>query len=166
MSAQTIHPASEPPPPLVPREFRLRLDPLLLLATLGLAACSLIVLRGATRNDNDADPLFYVKRQGVYIVVGLILMYGVSRIDYSRLRELRYPIYGALIAILLLVLAIAPSTRGPRAPVTAGRLPGRPASVSRASQAKPAASMKSGSSPSTAVLSTAIPGRCADRRPA
>jgi rod shape determining protein RodA len=115
MSAQTIHPASEPPPPLVPREFRLRLDPLLLLATLGLAACSLIVLRGATRNDNDADPLFYVKRQGVYIVVGLILMYGVSRIDYSRLRELRYPIYGALIAILLLVLAIAPSTRGTRA---------------------------------------------------
>jgi rod shape determining protein RodA len=42
-------------------------------------------------------------------------MYGVSRIDYSRLRELRYPIYGALIAILLLVLAIAPSTRGTRA---------------------------------------------------
>ena len=45
MSAQTIQPASEPPPPLVPREWRLRLDPLLLLATLGLVACSLIVLK-------------------------------------------------------------------------------------------------------------------------
>ena len=50
MSAKTtIQPASEPPPPLVPREWRLRLDPLLLLATLGLVAASLIALNGATR---------------------------------------------------------------------------------------------------------------------
>ena len=46
LSAQPIQPASEPPPPLVPREWRLRLDPLLLLATLGLVACSLIALQG------------------------------------------------------------------------------------------------------------------------
>ena len=67
MSAQTIQPASEPPPPLVPREWRLRLDPLLLLATLGLVACSLIVLKSATADDVDTDPLYYVKRQGVYV---------------------------------------------------------------------------------------------------
>ena len=47
-----------------------------------------------------------------------------------------------------------PSTRGPRAPVTAGRLPGRPASVSRASHANPMASTKSGSTPCAAVDST------------
>ena len=40
-TATRSSPASEPPPPLVPREWRLRLDPLLLLATLGLVACSL-----------------------------------------------------------------------------------------------------------------------------
>ena len=35
MSVQTpIKPASDPPPPLVPREIRLRIDPLLLLAAL------------------------------------------------------------------------------------------------------------------------------------
>ena len=62
MSAQPIQPASEPPPPLVPRVWRLRLDPLLLLATLGLVACSLIALKGATADD-FADPLYYVKRQ-------------------------------------------------------------------------------------------------------
>ena len=56
MSAQTIQPASEPPPPLVPREWRLRLDPLLLLATLGLVACSLIALKGATADDIDRRP--------------------------------------------------------------------------------------------------------------
>src|SRR5262249_38730662 len=57
----TIQPASEPPPPLVPREWRLRLDPLLLLSSLGLVAASLIVLKGATRNDIQGDPLYYVK---------------------------------------------------------------------------------------------------------
>ena len=36
-------------------------------------------------------------RQGIYAGIGLVLMYGVSRMDYSRLRELRYPIYGVLI---------------------------------------------------------------------
>ena len=48
-TATPIKPASEPPPPLVPREWRLRLDPLLLLAALGLVVCSVIALKGATR---------------------------------------------------------------------------------------------------------------------
>jgi rod shape determining protein RodA len=115
VSSQTIQPASEPPPPLVPREWRLRLDPLLLLATLGIVACSLIALRGATRNDVATDPNYYVTRQAIYAAIGLVVMYVVSRIDYSRLRELRYPVYGVLIALLLLVLAVAGVTRGTRA---------------------------------------------------
>ena len=57
MSAKTtIQPASEPPPPLVPREWRLRLDPLLLLATLGLVVASLLSLNGATENDIPGQP--------------------------------------------------------------------------------------------------------------
>jgi rod shape determining protein RodA len=112
LSTSKIQPASEPPPPLVPREWRLRLDPLLLLATLGLVACSMISLKGATADDIPGDPLYYVKRQGIYAIVGLVLMYGVSRLDYSRLRELRYPIYGVLMASLVVVLGVAAATRG------------------------------------------------------
>jgi rod shape determining protein RodA len=114
VSIPTIQPASEPPPPLMPRQWHLRLDPLLLLATLGLVACSLLALRGATRNDIPGDPNFYVYRQAIYAVVGLVLMYGVSRLDYSRLRELRYPIYGLTIGLMLLVLGVAGATRGSR----------------------------------------------------
>src|SRR4051812_137231 len=111
MSA-SIHPASEPPPPLVPREWRLRLDPLLLLASLGLVACSLIAIKGATAHDIEGDALYYVNRQAVYAGIGLVLMYGVSRMDYSRLREWRYPLYGLLIVSLLAVLGMAQATRG------------------------------------------------------
>ncbi|MDA0163446.1 rod shape-determining protein RodA [Solirubrobacter ginsenosidimutans] len=96
----------------MPREWRLRLDPLLLLATLGLVACSLIAIKGATADDIHGQPLYYVKRQAIYAVVGLILMYGVSRLDYSRLRELRYPIYGVLMVSIIGVLGLAAATRG------------------------------------------------------
>jgi rod shape determining protein RodA len=108
----TIQPASEPPPPLVPREWRLRLDPLLLLSSLGLVAASLIVLKGATRNDTAGDPLYYVKRQAIYAAIGLVLMYAVSRLDYSRLREWRYPLYGILIVSIVGVLGLAKATNG------------------------------------------------------
>ena len=110
-----IQPASEPPPPLVPREWHVRLDVPLLLATLGLVACSLIVLRSATVGDIHGQPHYYLYRQAAYAAVGLVLMYGVSRLDYSRLRELRYPLYGVLIALLLVVLMLAKATRGAHA---------------------------------------------------
>jgi rod shape determining protein RodA len=114
LSTHPIQPASEPPPPLVPREWRLRLDPLLLLATLGLVACSIVALNSATENDIAGEPDYYVLRQSIYAAVGVVLMYGASRLDYSRLRELRYPVYGLLVILILIVLAIAGVTRGSR----------------------------------------------------
>ena len=112
MSTTTITPATEPPPPLMPREWRLRLDPLLLVAALGLAACSLITIHGATHNDVPGQPNFFVERQALYAAVGLVLMYGMSRLDYSRLRELKYVTYGLMIGSILLVFALATATRG------------------------------------------------------
>jgi rod shape determining protein RodA len=115
LSSHPIQPASDPPPPLVPREWRLRLDPLLLLATLGLVACSLVAINGATANDIVGKPDYYVTRQAIYAGVGIVLMYAISRFDYSRLRELRYPIYGVMLGLLVLVLGVATATRGTKA---------------------------------------------------
>src|SRR5205807_6970738 len=47
-------------------------DPLLLLAALGLVACSLVTLKGATRGAVPGHPLYYVERQGVYAAIGLL----------------------------------------------------------------------------------------------
>jgi rod shape determining protein RodA len=95
-----------------PRSTLLFFDPLLLLATLGLAACSLIVLKGATRDDIPGQPDYFVTRQGVYFGVGLILLTILWRIDYSRLRELRYGIYGLLMTSILAVLALGVTAKG------------------------------------------------------
>jgi rod shape determining protein RodA len=111
-TATPIRPASEPPPPLVPREWRFRLDPLLVVAAVGLVVCSVIALKGATSDDIPGQPYYYVERQIIYGVVGLLIMYGVSRVDYSRLRELKYVTYGFMLGSIILVFGLASATRG------------------------------------------------------
>jgi rod shape determining protein RodA len=92
----------------------LRFDPLLLLATLGLIACSLIVLATATEDDVPGSPHYYVTRQGVYAAIGLALMVALTRLDYSRLRELKYGFYAVTIALILLIVAVGSAARGSR----------------------------------------------------
>ena len=108
-------PIKRPADEVVTRPARaavLPLDPMLLLAVLGLVACSLITLSTATRDDVPGDPDYYVVRQATYAVIGLVLMFGVSRFDYSRLRELKYGFYVLMISGILLVLAVGGATRG------------------------------------------------------
>jgi rod shape determining protein RodA len=90
----------------------LPLDPLLLLATLGLMAASLYTVDNATQTDIAGDPNFFFKRQLIYMAVGLLLMLGISRFDYSRLREWKWGVYGFLIVSILLVYALGFSARG------------------------------------------------------
>src|SRR6201999_3898858 len=94
----------------------LPLDPLLLLATLGLMAASLYTVGTATQTDILGDPNYFLKRQAIYMGVGLVLMLAISRLDYSRLREWKWGVYGFLIVSILLVYALVFSARGsPRA---------------------------------------------------
>lgn len=93
---------------------RLLLDPWLLLATLGLVVCSVVTLKGATRNDIAGNSDYFFQRQLGYAVVGLVLMLALTRLDYSRLREFKLPIYGLLIGLNILPLLLAGVTRGAR----------------------------------------------------
>jgi rod shape determining protein RodA len=92
----------------------LRFDPLLLLAVLGLLACSLITLASATNDDIPGSPHYYVFRQGLYAAVGLVLMVVLTRLDYSRLRELKYGLYATMLGLILLVIAVGSTARGSR----------------------------------------------------
>jgi rod shape determining protein RodA len=93
---------------------RVLLDPWLLLATLGLVVCSLVTLKGATRHDVAGQPNYFFERQIGYAVVGLLLMALLARFDYSRLREFKLGIYGLLVALNVIVLALGGATRGSR----------------------------------------------------
>lgn len=86
----------------------------LLIAAVGLMVCSVVVLSGATKLDVPGSPSFYVTRQAIFAVVGIALMVGLSRLDYTRLREWRAQIYALLIAFNLLVLLIGAAAKGSR----------------------------------------------------
>jgi cell division protein FtsW len=48
------------------------------------------------------DPQYFLKRQAIYAAAGLVIMLGVSRIDYRRLRALTYPILGTVTLLMIL----------------------------------------------------------------
>ena len=87
MNASPIHKREEEQTTVAPRPPLLRVDWMLLLATLGLIVCSLITIGDATRDDVPGSPHYYLDRQLLFAGIWLILMFGISRIDYSRLRE-------------------------------------------------------------------------------
>jgi rod shape determining protein RodA len=105
---------AEPIPSPLRGALRLPFDPLLLLATLGLATVSLMALSGATQDDVPGQPGYYVTRQGIYFALGLGIVLLLSRLDYSRLRELKYVVYALLVGAIVAVLLFGSDTRGSR----------------------------------------------------
>jgi rod shape determining protein RodA len=98
-----------------PRPGRLlRIDPLLLLAVVGLMVCSVYTIGTATADDIPGERYHYVYRQAAYAVIGLLMMLLVSRFDYSRVREWKAGLYSLAIGSILLVLALGGVTRGSR----------------------------------------------------
>jgi rod shape determining protein RodA len=89
-----------------------RLDWLLVLAAVGLITFSVYTLGTATENDIEGSPHYFVVRQAVYGVVGIVLMLLVAQFDYSRVREWRAGLYVLIIGSILLVFAFGGVARG------------------------------------------------------
>jgi len=109
----------------------LAIDPLLLLATLGLLACSLVALATATQDDVAGSPYYYVTRQAVYAVVGLGLMVALTRVDYSRVRELKYGLYVVMLGLILLVIGVGSTARGSRRAFDLGFISFQPSEIGK-----------------------------------
>jgi rod shape determining protein RodA len=90
------------------------MDAALGIAAVGLVAFSVFVLGQATKHDIPGDPGYYLDRQAIYAVLGLVGMYALARIDYSRFRELRVGIYTFLVASVSLVFVFGFAARGSR----------------------------------------------------
>jgi rod shape determining protein RodA len=92
--------------------LRLPFDPLLALAAVGLMAVSLMSLRLSTGASGAAHS--FALRQAVFFTIGTILAVVLSRVDYSRLRELKYGVYGLMMAGIMLVAVFGGVTKGTR----------------------------------------------------
>ncbi len=90
------------------------MDPTLAFAAIGLVGFSVFVLSQATLHDVPGSPHYYVDRQLVYGVLGVLGMLALTRVDYSRFRELRVGIYTFLCASIALIFVFGIAARGSR----------------------------------------------------
>ena len=106
MSAAAIQPGDEVA--AARRRIFPLIDPLLLLSAVGLVACSVVTLKGATNQKVPGHPLYYVERQAIFAGIGLLLALALSRIDYSRLREYKWGLFAVMIGLNLVVYGMPP----------------------------------------------------------
>ncbi len=79
---------------------------MLVLMLLGIGLVMVFSASFASAYTYKDDPLFYFKRQAIFAVLGVLVMYGVSKLDYQFLRGLSIPLLA--ISIVLLVLVLSP----------------------------------------------------------
>jgi rod shape determining protein RodA len=85
-----------------------QMDWLLVVVVSGLSAIGILLVWSATQPSLAAageDPRTYLKKQLLWAVIGLILMFAVSFVDSRRLRSWAPLVYGATLLALLAVLS-------------------------------------------------------------
>ena len=90
---------------------------LLVLVTLALVAFGLVMVYSATSAPaalERTDPMSYLKKQGIYALIGVGLMMTASRFDYRRLRMLAPPLVLTALGGCLAVLVIGSRINGAR----------------------------------------------------
>ncbi|HWI03797.1 MAG TPA: FtsW/RodA/SpoVE family cell cycle protein, partial [Acidimicrobiales bacterium] len=95
------------------------LDLTLLVSTVSISLMGVLMVYSATRQKQQTaglDPAFFLKRQAIYLVVGLVIMAVASLVDYRHIRDYVPFIYGgAVLALLLVISPLGASRRGTQA---------------------------------------------------
>ena len=92
--------------------FLRRLDWVLFGALAGLLAFGLWAIGGVTQHDIPGDAEYYVARQAIFAVFGLIGMAAVVFVDPDYYRRYRKVIYAVAIFLLLVVMVAGADVRG------------------------------------------------------
>ncbi|HEY5384205.1 MAG TPA: rod shape-determining protein RodA [Acidimicrobiales bacterium] len=91
------------------------LDLILVTATLLVSIIGVVMVYTATRGSllaNGEDPKTFLKKQGLFVVLGFITMVVVALIDYRRLEPIANILYWLIVVALLGVFAVGSSAQG------------------------------------------------------
>ena len=111
---------------------------LLILVTLALVAFGLVMVYSATSAAaavGGKDPSYYLKRQGIYAALGIVLMVIAQRWDYRRLKALAPTLVMLSLGLLVAVLAIGPAINGARRWISLGPAVFQPSELAKLSLA-------------------------------
>ncbi len=91
-----------------PRHLAVRIDPILLGATLLLAVTGIVMIFSATRAKlalAGEDPHYYLKRQAAFFVLAVVVFVAVALFDYRKLEQVSTVLYVGIVLGLLAVLS-------------------------------------------------------------
>ena len=91
------------------------LDYLLIASAFALALLGIVMVYSATRGlleQEGLSPHYYVERQVVWVLIGVLVMVGVAAIDYRHFRDWGYYIYGLVLLSLVGVFVVGKSALG------------------------------------------------------
>jgi rod shape determining protein RodA len=94
------------------------LDWVLITATLMIAAFGCLMVYTATRDQLQAaglSSLYFVKKQAIFMFLGVAVMFAAAAVDYRRLRDFALLIYGLCLLVLLAVFAVGHKSKGAQA---------------------------------------------------
>jgi rod shape determining protein RodA len=109
-------------------------DVVLLSLPIAISALGLLMIFDSSRNRlarEGISQLYYVERQGVAIVLGLVAMFVVIAIDYRRIRDAWVLIYLATLPLLVAVLVIGRNHLGAQAWFQVGPLQFQPSELAK-----------------------------------
>ena len=98
-----------------------RLDGVLLAAVLALSLIGTLLVwsaTAATLREQGSDPHTYLFKQLINIVIGLMLMLGVTLLDYRQLRTYAPALYGVSLLGLVAVLVVGTPVNGSKSWIT------------------------------------------------
>ena len=107
---------------------------LLVLVTLALTAFGLIMVYSATSASaalGNGNPTGYLERQGIYAVLGGILLVVAARTDYRRLRAFAPTLVGGALFLCLAVLVVGTKVNGARRWIGMGSFTFQPSEIAK-----------------------------------
>lgn len=115
------------------RQILRNIDVPLLLGAASLVAIGLIAVYSATHTlaENGGDPLFFVKRQIVWVGIGLAAVGGILTIDYRLLQKWTRVIYVSVLALLTAVIVIGPRVMGAERWLVIGGIAFQPSEIAK-----------------------------------
>lgn len=84
-----------------------KIDKTLLFLTLGLLIFGILMIFNASAASaikDFGDKFYYLRLQGIWAVIGVVLMIAISFVDYHFLRKIALPLFFLVIILLILVL--------------------------------------------------------------
>jgi rod shape determining protein RodA len=98
-----------------PRDLTARFDVVLVGSALLLAVTGVVMIYSATRGKlalAGDDPHYYLKRQAIFVIVGVVVMVAMAVFDYRRLEQVSTILYVGTLLALAGVYVIGKSAQG------------------------------------------------------